>query len=259
MWPFLTQKTLVAVRAAISGYLSVVFALAMFHGVSFSQKGKQFAFEASNISLTIQIVYYWITTFRALQHLMAPYGRLPPEEQTKGNFPAQIQAGLSIPTSTNINSKRSSEFSTFYTASVTFPFVISIAYWLVLYPSVPVSDYGGNDQTLYYFLLINITVLNSVIALLEIMILSSVRKPKDLAIEVIAIIAIYLLYAIWAVFGRFITGEYVYKYFDPDYAGWRGVVTTDVVILSLMATVFFAQQWLHRLRGILVWKAGCDR
>lgn len=113
---------------------------------------------------------------------MAPYGRLPPEEQTKGNFPAQIQAGLSIPTSTNINSKRSSEFSTFYTASVTFPFVISIAYWLVLYPSVPVSDYGGNDQTLYYFLLINITVLNSVIALLEIMILSSVRKPKVLSL-----------------------------------------------------------------------------
>lgn len=66
MWPFLTQKTLVAVRAAISGYLSVVFALAMFHGVSFSQRGKQFAFEASNISLTIQIVYYWITTVGVL-------------------------------------------------------------------------------------------------------------------------------------------------------------------------------------------------
>lgn len=61
-WPFLTQKTLVAVRAIISAYLSVVFALDMFYVFTFAQRGKQFAFEASSISLTIQIVYYWMTT-----------------------------------------------------------------------------------------------------------------------------------------------------------------------------------------------------
>ena len=63
----------------------------------------------------------------------------------------------------------------------------------------------------------------------------------------------------WTVFGRLIIGEYVYKYFDPDYAGWRGIVTTDMVILSLTVTVFFAQKGLHELRGLLIWKAKCDQ
>lgn len=258
-WPFLTQKTLVAVRAIISAYLSVVFALDMFYVFTFAQRGKQFAFEASSISLTIQIVYYWMTTSWALQHLLAPYGRLPPEEQTKGKFLAQIQAGLSIPKSTDIQSKRSSVFSTFYTASVTFPFVISIAYWLLLFPSAPVPEHGSKRQALYYFVLINVTVINSVTALVEIMVLSSVRKQKDIATVIAVLIATYLLYAMWTVFGRFITGEYVSKYFDPDYAGWKGVATTDIVILSLTVTVYFAQRGLHRLREILVWKVECGQ
>lgn len=53
------------------------------------------------------------------------------------------------------------------------------------------------------------------------------------------------------------TGEYVYKYFDPDHAGWRGVFTTDIVILSLTVTVLFTQRGLHALRDILPWKAEC--
>ena len=71
-------------------------------------------------------------------------------------------------------------------------------------------------------------------------------------------IATYLLYGIWTAFGRFITGEYVYKYYDPDHAGWRGVATTDIVILSLTVTVFFSQRGLHVLRENLAWKAECD-
>lgn len=61
-WSRLVQKVLVAVRASIAAYLSVAFALAMFHEINCTQRGKQFAFEASNISLAIQTVYYWITT-----------------------------------------------------------------------------------------------------------------------------------------------------------------------------------------------------
>ena len=63
----------------------------------------------------------------------------------------------------------------------------------------------------------------------------------------------------WTVFGCFITGEYVYKYLDPDYAGWRGIVTTDIVILSLIVTTFYAQRELHELREVLVRKLKCDQ
>ena len=61
-WSSLIQKVLVAVRASTAAYLSVAFALDMFHETSYNQRGKQFAFEACNVSLAIQTVYYWITT-----------------------------------------------------------------------------------------------------------------------------------------------------------------------------------------------------
>ena len=51
------------------------------------------------------------------------------------------------------------------------------------------------------------------------------------------------------------TGEYVHEYFDPDHAGWRGVTTTDIVSLSLTATVFFLQRGVHALREQPAWKA----
>lgn len=55
-------------------------------------------------------------------------------------------------------------------------------------------------------------------------------------------------------FGRSITGEYVYKDFESDHAGWRGVVTTDIVILSLTVTMVFTQRGLHQFWETLVWK-----
>ena len=63
----------------------------------------------------------------------------------------------------------------------------------------------------------------------------------------------------WTVFGFLFTGEYVYKFFDPDYAGWKGVTTTDIVISSIAILVFFAQRELHVLRELLVWKLEYDR
>ena len=57
---------LLAVRATIAVYLFMAFSLDMLHGIMYTQRGKQFVFEASNVSLMIQVVYYWITTVRIL-------------------------------------------------------------------------------------------------------------------------------------------------------------------------------------------------
>ena len=61
--------------------------------------------------------------------------------------------------------------------------MISIAYWLVLYPPDPVIDYKGKAEALHHFVLISITVVNSMIAIMEIMVLSSVRKQKVLSLS----------------------------------------------------------------------------
>ena len=96
---------------------------------------------------------------------------------------ARIQAGLSAPTSADSSTKGYFIFTTFYTATVTMPFVVSIAYWLVLHPLDHSIDHGSKGETLYRFLLISTTTLNSVIAFMEVIFLNSVRKQKVLILS----------------------------------------------------------------------------
>jgi hypothetical protein len=72
--------------------------------------------------------------------------------------------------------------SIFYTAAVTSPFVVTTAYWLYLFP---ISDFVSKaplwPRFLQYFQIANSSIINSFIAFLEIMVLSSVRKQKVLS------------------------------------------------------------------------------
>ena len=69
-------------------------------------------------------------------------------------------------------------FSILHTASVTFPFVTSIVYWLVLHPSESIFDHARKGGNFDHFVLISTTVLNSSIAFVEVMVLSSGRMQK---------------------------------------------------------------------------------
>ena len=60
-WPFISQRALLAVRAVIASFLTIVFTLDLLYRINHTQREQHFAFEASNISLVIQILYYWIT------------------------------------------------------------------------------------------------------------------------------------------------------------------------------------------------------
>ena len=61
-WPCISQRALLAVRAVIASFLTIIFTLDMLYRINYTQRGQQFAFEASNIGLLIQTLYYWITT-----------------------------------------------------------------------------------------------------------------------------------------------------------------------------------------------------
>lgn len=61
-WPFIGQRTLLALRAVIASFLTIVFTLDMRYRINYTQREQQFAFEATNVSLLVQIFYYWITT-----------------------------------------------------------------------------------------------------------------------------------------------------------------------------------------------------
>ena len=66
----------------------------------------------------------------------------------------------------------------FYAAAVTFPIVVTIASWSFLHPLDSSSNSGAWSRTLILFVTVNIHIVNAVIALAEILVLSSVRKQR---------------------------------------------------------------------------------
>lgn len=129
-----------------------------------------------------------------VQHYLTPHRRTVRIAGEDGGFLPKVKSALSIPTTTNVDSKRHVACSLFYTAVVTLPFVTSMVYWLVLYrsnmslaprPVVMVlamhqmmGSVSFSGRCLGEFLIVNLNLLNSVIVLVEIMLLSSVRKQK---------------------------------------------------------------------------------
>ena len=69
-----------------------------------------------------------------------------------------------------------------------------------------------------------------------------------------SIIILCSLYIVWVVLGRFLTGQYVCRYFDPT-PDWRVIPATFTYISSLAVNVFLFQSDLHTLRERLAPKA----
>jgi len=113
-----------------------------------------------------------------MQHLMGPPSPLSPAEQAKGKHLARLQAALSIPMNTGVNSRRRTAFTIYYTAVVTFPIVVTVACWSFLHPFDFPSTSSFWSRPLLLFLTINTNIVNSVTALAEVLILASVPKQK---------------------------------------------------------------------------------
>ena len=106
----------------------------------------------------------------------------------------KVKDAVSIPSTIDMNSKRHIAFSLFDTAAVSLPFVTTVVFWLVLHRSntsfepnaaggsLPVDQaeeaYSFGGRFLKNFLVINLNAVNSVIALVKILVLSSARKQK---------------------------------------------------------------------------------
>lgn len=229
-----------------------------------------------------------------MQHYLMPHRRKVHIAGEDRGFLAKVRTAISIPTTTDVNSKCHVTCSLFYTAAVTLPFATSVVFWLVLYRSntslgpravagpLPVDQaveaYSFSGKLLREFLDINLNAVNSIIALVEIMLLGSVRKQKvssqsncerprrkltyqqPFGTHIVGLLVITIVYLVWAsVFGHLITGKFVYKFLDPLYNGWTAIFLVVVGMLSLVAIMFLVQQGLHSWRERLSWKAECDR
>lgn len=140
-----------------------------------------------------------------------PHIRAFEETPDVPSFWSRLTAPFRIPRVTNPKAKNHLLFSIFYTAAVTLPFVVTIVFWLILVPTASAFDHidpkssmpfclrttaprppvhGGakgnpfGDGALKAFVLININAINTIIALVEILVLSSVRKQRVILLGV---------------------------------------------------------------------------
>ena len=198
-WYYIGQRSLLFARGFLALYLSAVLGLAVYYVCTPGHRrhAKFFPFYGSTISFAIQVIYYWITAvccrpkdfhdcsninfqlqIWTFDHLVGAHSQLPPREQAKGRVLAHMQNVFSIPKNTNVNSKKRLAFSLFYSAATTFPLVVTTTYWLYLFPADFQPDPPTWPRLLQYFVTANFYIINSIIAVVEVMLLSSVQKQK---------------------------------------------------------------------------------
>ncbi|KAI9871706.1 MAG: hypothetical protein M1830_002593 [Pleopsidium flavum] len=110
------------------------------------------------------------------------------------------------------------------------------------------------DGALKAFVLINVNAFNTVIALLEILVLSS-----PLNTHIIGLLIICSVYFVWTGIAHLITGKYVYKLLDPNYKGWKPVVVAVVNMMAMTVTMSMLQLGLHSTREEATVKAEAQR
>lgn len=227
-----------------------------------------------------------------------PHKRALEETLDVPSFCSRVTAPFRIPRVTSPKAKNHIIFSIFYTAAVTLPFVVTIVFWLILVPTASAFDHDGprlmtslcprltalrppvqggaeenplGDVALKAFVLININAINTVIALVEILVLSSVRRQKVLYLalqsrlrlqisqrlnaHIAGLLGFCIVYFLLTGLGRLVTGKYVYKYLDPNYKGWRAMIVAIINMMAMTVTMFLVQRGLHGLKEDLTKKS----
>ncbi|MCJ1476021.1 hypothetical protein MMC13_004685 [Lambiella insularis] len=100
--------------------------------------------------------------------------------------------------------------------------------------------------------------INAFVALLEIMILSSVQMQKPFASHFASLLIVVGCYFVWTAIGHELTTHYVYKQLDPTSYGTRGVVMSVLTTMSVTTLFWFFTLGLHKIRVYASAQADCN-
>ncbi|MCJ1389097.1 hypothetical protein MMC18_001951 [Xylographa bjoerkii] len=232
--------------------MTAVLAVAIEYECRQATHGELFIYKAGPISFVVQIIYYWITTLWTLQHLFWPRYR----DDSDDGILTRFKNLFSIPRTTAFNAKNRLAFSIFYTCATTIPYVVTFLYWFVLNDGKGRIFELGPIQAMMHM---NMYGIGAIIALVETMVLSSVRKQQLFTSHVVGLLLSVGLYFVWTAIGHEITHEYVYKQLDPGYNGVRGVIMTIITTMSVTIAFLLISLGLHGVRDYATAKAECDR
>lgn len=122
-------------------------------------------------------------------------------------------------------------YSLYYTTIITFPFLVTVVYWAIIYqPPFPTDAFDAWKE-------ISQHALNSVFALFEVLVPRTDTPPLIHAFWLIIILALYLGLAYVTLATK---GFYVYNFLSPSYEGSRGKVAAYIIAVLVAALIAFA-------------------
>lgn len=253
-WVSIGQNSLVSLRGLLAVYMLATFLIIINYEIKRTKHGWLIPFELSNVAYLLQLIYQLTSFIWTFMHLHYPHhGSQAPSHATR------LQKLLSPPRQ-HQTTKNRAFFSIFYVSAVTFPHVVSLIYWAILVPrndATPVGDLFGPDW-FKPFVTLNKYVVNSIIALIEVVFLSSIRRQTPIWAHIVGLTMLSLLYVGWAYIGKMVTDKYSYYFLDYNQIGWEYVVVA-VFALCALANIFFSVIYgLTGLREMLT-KKGEDK
>ncbi|KAI9050682.1 hypothetical protein LZ554_004802 [Drepanopeziza brunnea f. sp. 'monogermtubi'] len=235
-WTVIGQKALVGLRALIAVYLLVSFIVLIDYEDKHTEDGYLAYFRFSNVSYMIQLLYHWIAFVWTFMHLHYPHH----SSSTQSNATA-IQKAFSPPKQ-NPDTNNRTWFSIFYTLAQTWPLVSAFLHWAILAPkgktTIPANETFGHDSFTTFYAIDKYAV-SAIIALIEIIFLSSIRRQVPIATHVSGLSFLTALYIGWVYIGYTFTGKYALFFLDNKQMKWEHVIEGWVGLIFL-TNIFFS-------------------
>jgi len=250
-WVSIGQKSLVVLRLATAAYTITTLGMLIDYEQKHYKRGWSTVFDFSNITFLLQTVYALTAFTWTFMHLYYPH-----HSNGEQTIMTRIQRFFSPPKQ-NPKTKNRAFFSIFYTAAQSFPHVATAIQWAVLVPMNRSVDHPheifkhGWIKGFYY---VNKYGVNSLLALIEVFFLSSIRQQHPIWAHVQGLIVLSLSYIGWAYVGYIVTDQYPYYFLDKHEVGWEYVVTAVTSFVAAGQVAFAFTYQLTRFREML-----CDK
>ncbi|CAD6447242.1 e9a439e8-1922-4531-bfe6-c9bfcc2e65f3 [Sclerotinia trifoliorum] len=243
-WINISQKCLVYLRGALAAYFLISSLVILHYELEILKNGWLVIYNLSNIVYGLQTLYAWVAFIWTFMHLYYPHNN----DNNSSSLSGYMRRFLS-PSRKNTNTNGKYLFSVFHWVILAFPHVVTFIHWAVIVPRNKTEIPGDTifDDKLTTYFIFSKHGLNSVVALSELFILSSIKRCDPVWNHVTAIAVLLLAYVGWAAVGKFYVGKYTYFFLDYEKLGWE-YYWTSVAAFIVLGELFFA--FVYSLTGV---------
>ncbi|CAG8980714.1 hypothetical protein HYALB_00012120 [Hymenoscyphus albidus] len=237
-WVSIDQKSLLALRFVTAVYLSFSFVMVQDFEHNQQKRGWLSVFDFGNIAYFLQVLYHWMAFSWTFMHLHYPHHGS--QERSASTL---MQKFFSPPRQRNNSTCGNNRvwFSVFYYAVHSFPHVVTLIQWSVLYPrnhtQVPADEVFGHGWLVKFFVF-NKFAVNSAIALIEVFFFSSIKRADSVWAHIFGITFLSSAYVGWSYTGYAATGKFAYYFFDHNKVGWDDASAAVMAFIASANSAF---------------------